>query len=508
MLTPSSHIGVRAALGALWLLVAACASQAPRPEAAPGTPAAERIACERSFAALDEAVAMASVQDAETARIQGFPYLRVDRFLMSYREQPMSAVQFEAWVDRLQALDQRARQSELANLPKAVRAAHSALAGSDAQVLDELARCGDVLRQSELSDSASWQRLRTAAVAPSEYQPFKRLLGLYPITAQFVMAGVGRLHKELKATFATPPEQLPVAGQLLAYVPPPQPTWLAKQEVAALLKSSANNPLTIPEPRGVDRTGLLARFAPIWIVDVTSDDDRPGRVEWRDSDLPYINTTRPRVYTRLSHTRFLGQVLLQLNYQIWFPARPRSGAFDILGGHLDGITWRVTLDSDGEPLIYDVIHNCGCYHMFFPGPRLHFKGKPQAFEEPLLIPSAAPLLDEGERVAVHVAHTTHYLERVSPAHTIAEREIGYRFADYHTLRSLPLPGAGHRSLFAGDGIVPGTQRGERWILWPMGIPAPGAMRQWGHHATAFVGRRHFDDPNLFERYFERVDSLQ
>jgi hypothetical protein len=28
------------------------------------------------------------------------------------------------------------------------------------------------------------------------------------------------------------------------------------------------------------------------------------------------------------------------------------------------------------------------------------------------------------------------------------------------------------------------------------------MRQWGRHATAFVGRRHFDDPRLVERYFE------
>jgi hypothetical protein len=37
----------------------------------------------------------------------------------------------------------------------------------------------------------------------------------------------------------------------------------------------------------------------------------------------------------------------------------------------------------------------------------------------------------------------------------------------------------------------------------MGIPSAGAMRQWGHHATAFVGRRHFDEPFLIERYFER-----
>jgi hypothetical protein len=30
------------------------------------------------------------------------------------------------------------------------------------------------------------------------------------------------------------------------------------------------------------------------------------------------------------------------------------------------------------------------------------------------------------------------------------------------------------------------------------------MRQWGRHATAFVGRRHFDEPFLIERYFTRA----
>jgi hypothetical protein len=37
----------------------------------------------------------------------------------------------------------------------------------------------------------------------------------------------------------------------------------------------------------------------------------------------------------------------------------------------------------------------------------------------------------------------------------------------------------------------------------MGIASPGAMRQWGRHATAFIGRRHFDDPRLFDQRFER-----
>jgi len=58
-----------------------------------------------------------------------------------------------------------------------------------------------------------------------------------------------------------------------------------------------------------------------------------------------------------------------------------------------------------------------------------------------------------------------------------------------------------RSAFWASGIVPGTERGERLLFWPMGIDSPGAMRQWGRQPTAFVGRRHFDDARLMELRF-------
>ena len=51
-------------------------------------------------------------------------------------------------------------------------------------------------------------------------------------------------------------------------------------------------------------------------------------------------------------------------------------------------------------------------------------------------------------------------------------------------------------------MIAGSERGERWFFWPMGIESAGQMRQWGHHATAFVGRRHFDDPLLLDTYFK------
>jgi hypothetical protein len=64
------------------------------------------------------------------------------------------------------------------------------------------------------------------------------------------------------------------------------------------------------------------------------------------------------------------------------------------------------------------------------------------------------------------------------------------------------PGAAPtRSAYGPDGLVPGTERAERFLFWPMGIPSAGQMRQWGRHATAFVGRRHFDDADLFEKRF-------
>jgi hypothetical protein len=102
-----------------------------------------------------------------------------------------------------------------------------------------------------------------------------------------------------------------------------------------------------------------------------------------------------------------------------------------------------------------------------------------------------------------LATRSHYLVGLS---TVDDGEIDgarYALADDNDLRSLPIPGGGRRSLFEADGLVAGTERMERFLLWPSGIASPGAMRQWGTHATAFVGRRHFDDPDLIGKAFER-----
>ena len=90
---------------------------------------------------------------------------------------------------------------------------------------------------------------------------------------------------------------------------------------------------------------------PTWEVDVVDDNDLLGTPVWRKGAA--VDTQRATEYRLLSHARFGDQVLLQLNYVIWFKARPGE---DIYAGRFDGLIWRVTLGPDGEPWLYDSIH--------------------------------------------------------------------------------------------------------------------------------------------------------
>ena len=191
-------------------------------------------------------------------------------------------------------------------------------------------------------------------------------------------------------------------------------------------------------------------------------------------------------------------------YVAWFPERPAAHWFDLLAGRLDGIVWRVTLAPDGEPVLFDSIHPCGCYHMFFTTPRIEAISPPSGSIEWAFTPATLPRIADGDRLVVSLRTRSHYLRNAWPGE-VAEA-TDYRFEDYDALRTLPLPNGGSRSLFADDALVPGTARGERFLFWPMGIPSAGAMRQAGSQPTAFVGRRHFDDPDLVEKRFRLLDG--
>ena len=66
----------------------------------------------------------------------------------------------------------------------------------------------------------------------------------------------------------------------------------------------------------------------------------------------------------------------------------------------------------------------------------------------------------------------------------------------------PCPaGRGGEGLFDSQGIAKGTERIGALHFFSMGIPRVGSMRQRGHHAVEFIGRVHFDDPDIFNRSF-------
>jgi hypothetical protein len=122
-------------------------------------------------------------------------------------------------------------------------------------------------------------------------------------------------------------------------------------------------------------------------------------------------------------------------------------------------------------------------------------------EEWALVPQQLPRVMEGERPVLSIASGTHYVERVSIERG-ADSLVRYAFRQYDELRSMPRAVGDHASAFGPEGLIAGSERLERFLFWPMGIASAGAMRQWGRHATAFVGRRHFDDADLLERRFE------
>lgn len=458
----------------------------------PPAPAADAlVGCQTLYREVDAAVERAGVRDHGSSLISGFPYLRTTRLLASFRGELGDQQQWSIWVGHMAALDVEARTLELRNLSAPV-------AGHSKDTLrDELDRCRARLLAADLAQPERRAALVVAASVPDDYVTWWRLAGLYPIAASIISANITAWHTETYHIFAAPLAALPVAGELMRWVTP-SGTTMKMAEVSEILNRSRDL-LGIPSPTTDDLDRLFDTYAPIWEVDVADNDDRIGMLRW--DNRPVVDVAQPTLYRKVSHTRFGDQVLLQLNYIVWFPARPGN---DLYAGRLDGINWRVTLGPDGEPWLFDAIHNCGCYHEFFPSRHLRLRdGLPTSYFESPLLPQQAP---EQRPPVLRIAHRTHFIQRVyhdeSPPESPAVAQT-MAWEEYDTLRSLTADD-GHHSLFGKHGLIAGTERRERFILWPMGIRSPGSMRQWGHHATAFVGRRHFDDAFLIESLFERV----
>ena len=456
--------------------------------------------CAHWFNRLDDAVERSGVGDFGARRVEGFPYLRVDRFSVAFRAAvPEDARVGEALVERMRGLDSIGRGFEIANLPQAEVAV---LDADRAELSRRLQRCAERLASADFAGEPVPQALLQRLRVDDDYSNTARAIGLYELTRLPFHAGVRAWQDRARETIERTREGEPPQQPLSRYRPPAISTY-TREQVTTLLAEAADHPLGILEPSREQFDRLFATYAPVLEIETGDDYDRFGRPVWGEDGLPWIDTDIPTLYRRLEHTRVGGRTLVQLVYVAWFPERPREQSFDLLAGRLDGLVWRVTLAADGAPVLFDSIHPCGCYHQFIPTPRAQPIPAPEGAGEWAFVPADLPDVRPDQRVVVGLQTRTRYLRDVR---TSTDRSgQSYQFADYDELRSLPLPEGGRRSLFGADGLVPGTERGERYFFWPMGISSAGAMRQAGSQATAFVGRRHFDDPDLIEKRFRLLD---
>lgn len=459
------------------LALSACAVVPPQIE---GGGLAE---CRTHFMSLDADTAADGIRDAGAWRIPGFPYLRSNRFLSSFTG-GLDSARFDAWVEHLRQYGLQSRETELRNL------------GSDdvSSELRQLDRCGAAWAQKDLADPLRRLELRQRAPVPDDYSMLQRAVGLYPLTVPFVKLGVARYQSKVRADFALPLAALESPGELVRWQAAPAAT-ASPSEIALWLSRPEPDALGIPALSDEQWWRMAATYAPTFWLENGGTYDQPGRIGLANGTAA-LDAAEPVTYFHRSYTRFGGQVLPQLAYVMWFSERPKQGWLDFYSGKLDGLVWRVTLDHDGTPLFYDTIHPCGCFHQVFPAKPLQKRPADDFWQEDVQMPQVAPT----GPVAIRVHSADHYVRRIVPVAEATGESRQYQLRDYRELLSLA-DGERRRSLFCADGIVCGTERGERFWLWITGVNSPGAMRQQGRHATAFVGRRHFDDADLFERLF-------
>ena len=455
--------------------------------------------CAVFFASLDKRIEEAGVIDPGVFRVKNYPYLRVNRLLVSFHAEVDDKTAFAAWADRMQALDQDARKYEIANLPYSAVVALDSTKGK-AGLYNKVAACGALLKAADFQSAGHQLKLRESVSVPDDYITFRRVLGIYPLTRWFVSYGVSRWHTEARKSFS--PER-PVNWRTIRYVSAEKiDLSLAHQIVVSTKRDALGLPKYSPEEQKV----LFRMYAPVWEIQSQGEDDRIGTPIWIGNGVLGVDTDQPRTYTLLSFTRFRNEILTQLNYIIWFPSRPKEGALDIYGGVLDGVNYRVTLDPMGKPLNYETMHNCGCYYKAYPTDRLQVRPKIDYAEPPLIL-EAPDVNPSNDLMVVAMESRTHYVQHLYPlSRELKPATAVYSLADYGRLRSLQYLQDDRKSMFRQDSIAPDSTRLERLILWPTGVYSPGAMRQWGRHAVAFVGKRHFDDPFFMDEMFEQTDS--
>lgn len=468
---------------ALSLLITACASHPPA--ALHGNTVLEQ--CHQQLSRFKQEVKRQGVNDVQYTEHSHFPYLSFDRFsqsILNHVSTTRDRHQWLAYTSRLAALQ---RKSEFQNLKV-----------NPGFRLAQLDKCAAKLTQETSDNPQLWLELTTHAPhIASNYQPWMKAFGFYPVASHLALPAINQERNRILGHFDQPPA-FPTTHYLLGDNMQP---LLPQQTIRRWFENARHeSSLFWPQLSADQIHSLHAHYAPLISIATQSRDDRPGRVTMDVRSTPTVDTAKPSVYWDHSYTEFYGQTYLQLHYSLWFPRRTPTRPLDPYAGPFDALLLRLTLDHQGNPMIFDSIHHCGCYHMVFAlNNTLSPKPPLKNIEPPIQKIRVRP--DNKQRLHINLTEGEHMIAGVEWGNTELQQARPLSPLSYHELRSIPTTDNRHHSLFNSQGLVGNSERLERLYLWPFGVLSAGAMRQKGHHAITFIGERHFDEPNMFESFF-------
>ncbi len=480
----------------LLISVSACQALADRNNSnlVASWPAQLNANCLNSIAAFREAVDAEKVGNASAPVMRSLPLLHGNRFLTHLATAAESSAKIQEWTLIAAELAASTRASENRNL-------HTPWSKPDMKRLSDCATAFATEPQYAEQRAILVSRVQKL---PDSYNRSRQYLGALVLLKPFLERRILAGHKDEKAWFAEEEN----FRQSNFYQVEALAEKVSDAEIAAWMQQAyLHNELKLPSLEDTQLDALVLKHAPKLEIEFDNDNDRIGTPEWQ-SDQIIVNTNAPVLYTQNSMTQFAGRNLLQLNYIFWFSERRPRAWMDLYSGKIDSIIWRVTLDESGEVLLYDSIHSCGCYHKYFQvSEKLQIKTEPLSGEPANIF--ELDDLNEDDSVVLKITSNDHYVVGVDGYGDSKHRKVNengqiswtYSLAPYASLNNISSDN-GSKSLFDSQGLITGSERLERFTLWPTGILSVGAMRQWGTHATGFIQQQHFDDAELFNNYFE------
>lgn len=229
----------------------------------------------------------------------------------------------------------------------------------------------------------------------------------------------------------------------------------------------------------IDESDLLRRHAPVFVAeDAEKDHNRIGTPVARlneEEEVVSIDPNRATFYTLISHFKTAKDSYTNLFYRVHFMGIP-FGLFPFyLGaGNNVGLIVVVTLNHHKEPVLYTMVHTCGCYLAFVPTSYLPkdrwkkdwHKGRQTVYSEelPAYLDYSSEIQDD-QVLVINLRSATHRVKdvRLATARELRDiKKVCPELQSFESLEKLPLPNGESTSFFETTGgrkdYVKGSQK--------------------------------------------------